>query len=163
MWKDRWNFEKMFEEFDKEFEEVEKEMKRMLEAFRDMQASGTAVAGPFYYGYSVTVGPDGKPKVQEFGNVRTEMQLAGQTGRREATVDTALNEKEGLFIITAEMPGVEKEDIKVQVLEGRVEIRAARGERSYETTVPVKAKLDKDSVQQSYANGILELKIKLAG
>ncbi len=163
MWKDRWNLDKMFEEFDKEFAEAEKEMKHMFEAFRDMQASGTAVAGPFYYGYSVTVGPDGKPKVQEFGNVRPSRQLEDQTALREAVVDSALNKKEGLFIITAEMPGVEKEDIKVDVLEGKVRISAARGERKYETTVPAKVKLDRDSVQQSYANGILELKIKVAG
>lgn len=163
MRKDRWNFEKMFEEFDEEFKEVEKEMKRMFEAFRDIRASGIAVAGPFYYGYSVTVGPDGKPQVQEFGNVRPARQLEDQTAPREAIVDSALNEKEGVFIITAEMPGVEKEDIKAEVLEGKVEIRAAHGERKYETTVPVKAKLDKDSVQQSYANGILELKIRVAG
>lgn len=163
MRKERWSFEKMFEEFDKEFEEAEREMKRMFEAFRDMQASGTAVAGPFYYGYSMTVGPDGKPKVQEFGNIKPARRLADQIEPREAIVDSALNEKEGVFIITAEMPGVEKEDIKVQVLDGRVRISAARGGRRYETTVPVQSKLDKDSIQQSYTNGILELKIKLAG
>ena len=27
-------------------------------------------SGPFVYGYSMTVGPDGRPKVREFGNVR---------------------------------------------------------------------------------------------
>src|SRR5208337_3332453 len=26
--------------------------------------------GPFVYGYSMTMGPDGKPVVQEFGNVK---------------------------------------------------------------------------------------------
>jgi HSP20 family protein len=27
--------------------------------------------GPFIYRYSMTVGPDGKPKVKEFGNVKS--------------------------------------------------------------------------------------------
>lgn len=27
--------------------------------------------GPFVYGYSMTIGPDGKPKVREFGNIRS--------------------------------------------------------------------------------------------
>ena len=27
--------------------------------------------GPLLYGYSMTVGPNGKPKVMEFGNVRS--------------------------------------------------------------------------------------------
>ena len=26
--------------------------------------------GPIFYGFSVSVGPNGKPKIQEFGNVK---------------------------------------------------------------------------------------------
>ena len=33
--------------------------------------------GPFVYGYSMTIGPDGKPRVKEFGNVKSP-----QTGGR---------------------------------------------------------------------------------
>ncbi len=29
--------------------------------------------GPFDYGYSMTVDPDGKPKVREFGNVKSPL------------------------------------------------------------------------------------------
>jgi hypothetical protein len=28
--------------------------------------------GPFVYGYSMTVGPDGRPRIREFGNIKPE-------------------------------------------------------------------------------------------
>ena len=29
-----------------------------------------SVSGPYFYGYTMTVGPDGKPVVKEYGNVK---------------------------------------------------------------------------------------------
>jgi HSP20 family protein len=33
--------------------------------------------GPFVYGYSMTIGPDGKPKVRQFGNVKSPFSTRG--------------------------------------------------------------------------------------
>ena len=66
MWKEPWGFSsRIFEEMDKEFAELSK-------LFSGIQESGSSASGrlPYYYGYQVTVGPDGKPHVREFGNVR---------------------------------------------------------------------------------------------
>ena len=67
-----------------QFDEMRGEMERMFEAqFKDIQTrapkelireyetpEGGKVKemGPFVYGYTMTVGPDGKPRVREFGN-----------------------------------------------------------------------------------------------
>ena len=129
----------------------------------DQLLAETAVANfPYYYGYQITVGPDGKPKVREFGNVRPAARgLVEQSGIREPMVDTAINEKENSLIITAEMPGVSKQDIKVNVADGFVSIHAEQGEKKYHTDIPVKVQLDDSSAKATYSNGILELKIKL--
>jgi len=37
---------------------------------RCRQAFQTREVGPIVYGYSMTIGPDGKPQVREFGNVK---------------------------------------------------------------------------------------------
>src|SRR5918999_2539396 len=63
--------------------------------------------------------------------------------------------------ITAEMPGVTKQDIKVNVGEEYVSIHAEKGEKKYHTDIPVNVGLDDTSAKATYANGILELKIKL--
>ena len=75
MWKEPWGFStRIFEEMDKEFAELSR-------LFSGIQESGSSVGGklPYYYGYQVTVGPDGKPHVREFGNVRPSSRgLVGQ-------------------------------------------------------------------------------------
>src|SRR5215210_4598921 len=68
------------------FEEMEEEMGWMFGQFQDIQTNapkelvreyqtpdGAKVreVGPIVYGYSMTIGPDGKPKVREFGNVKS--------------------------------------------------------------------------------------------
>ncbi len=70
----------------REFEDMQEEMSRMFNAFNDISSNapkemvreyqtskGDKVreVGPIVYGYSMTVGPDGKPHVREFGNVKS--------------------------------------------------------------------------------------------
>ena len=162
MWSDPWKFSRGFlEDIDKEFAEAENMLNRMFRTVREMEPSAVANF-PYYYGYQITVGPDGKPKVREFGNVRPAARgLVEQSGIREPMVDTAINEKENALIITAEMPGVTKQDIKVNVADGFVSIHAEQGEKKYHTDIPVKVQLDDSSAKATYSNGILELKIKL--
>jgi HSP20 family protein len=58
--------------------------------------------GPFVYGYSMTVGPDGRPKVREFGNVKSSFR-EGRSGfrtkplissEREPLVNISMTDKE---------------------------------------------------------------------
>jgi HSP20 family protein len=108
------------------------------------------------------VGPDGKPHLREFGNVRPSARgLVEQSGVREPLVDTKIDEKDNTLTITAEMPGVSKQDIKVKVSQDYVSIHAEKGDKKYHTDIPVDVELDDKSAKATYSNGILELKIKL--
>ncbi len=164
----------------KEFDEMKREIGRVFEEqFGDIESkapselvreyespTGAKVReiGPLVYGYSVTIGPDGKPKIKEFGNIKpSPRSLMEQSGTREPLVDYVYNEKEGTVTVTAEMPGVSKEDIKVNVSEDNVTIHAENGPKKYHADVPVEQKLDEKSTKATYANGILELRIKTKG
>lgn len=115
-------------------------------------------SGPLYYGYTMTVGPDGKPVVREYGNARMGS-LSAPDGR-EPLVDTIVDEKDNVVKLVAEMPGVEKGDIKV-VVEGKsVDISAEHGEKKYHVKVPVNDNIDKDSGRATYKNGVLEVSFK---
>jgi HSP20 family protein len=83
-----------------------------------------------------------------------------QSSVREPLVDTSFNEKENLVTITAEMPGITKEDVKVELSEGLVTIHAEKGDKKYHSEVPIHEELDADTAKATYTNGILELKIK---
>ena len=152
----------LFEDMDSEFAEADEMLNRLFRTVRELNPSEIAESFPYYYGYQLTVGPDGKPHVREFGNVRPSAKgLVEQSGVRAPLVDTKVEEKENALTITAEMPGVTKQDIKVKISEGYVSLHAEKGEKKYHADIPVESALEEKSAKATYSNGILELKIKL--
>lgn len=146
------------DEFDKLFNRMSRSFLNLEDVFEEAKSTGT-VSGPFYYGYTMTVGPDGKPVVKEYGNIKPGLLPTSDT--REPLVDTIVDEKEKLVKLVAEMPGVEKKDVKI-VVDGKiVNIDAELGEKKYHAKVPIKHKVDENSVKASYKNGVLEIIFKL--
>lgn len=133
----------------------------MFRTVRGARPEELAGNSPYYYGYQMTVGPDGKPHIREFGNVKPTMKgLVAPSDTREPLVDIAVDEKESSVTIIAEMPGVTRQDIKVSVTEDQVSIHAEKGDKKYHADIPVSIALDDKSSRATYANGILELRIK---
>ncbi|HXV88036.1 MAG TPA: archaeal heat shock protein Hsp20 [Nitrososphaeraceae archaeon] len=161
MWKDPWGFrDRFFEQIDKEFSDAEDMLNRMFKTVTETGIAGSQTQ-PYFYGYQITVGPEGKPHIREFGNVMPSQKgLIEQSAIRQPLVDTSINEKENILVITAEMPGITKEDVKVTMEEGLVTIHAEKGNKKYHTELPVDNELDADSTKASYINGVLELKIQ---
>ena len=112
------------------------------------------------YGYAVTVGPDGKPAVREFGDARPG--IASPSGVREPPVETIVDAKERVVKLIAEMPGVEKSDVKIVTDSKTVSISAERDGKRYHADVPIRHKVDEDSAKASYRNGVLQVTFGLA-
>jgi HSP20 family protein len=148
-----------FDEFDRIFKRMSRSFMDFDDIFEEVEKSGGKTFGPYYYGYSMTIGPDGKPQIQEYGNVRPGLLPTADT--REAVTDAIVDEKEGVLRLVAEMPGVEKKDIKVVVEGNTVNIDAEHGNKKYHSKVPIRHKVDADSVKASYTNGILEVQFNL--
>ncbi|PKL52862.1 MAG: hypothetical protein CVV36_10185 [Candidatus Methanoperedenaceae archaeon HGW-Methanoperedenaceae-1] len=72
-----------------------------------------------------------------------------------------VDEKKNELYITAEMPGVEKEDIEVSATENEVLIKAGHGERKYNKTVKTPGEVEPDSATAKYNNGVLEVTLRL--
>ena len=148
--------------FDDEFDSLFKRLSRSFVNLDDLveqaKSAGTG-SGPFCYGYTMTVGPDGKPVVREYGNVKPGLLPSADT--REPLVDTIVDEKEKIVKLVAEMPGVEKKDVKIVVDGKLVNIDVETGEKKFHAKVPIKHKVDENSVKASYKNGILEIVFKL--
>ncbi len=162
-----------FDEFDKLFRGMHGSfvnLDDLLDAARHAGAGGSGRIGPYYYGYTMTVGPDGRPVVREYGNVRPGLAGDGSGGgdccapavRDGLQAETILDDKERVLKLVAEMPGVEKEDVKIVVDGDAVSIDADRGKKSYHARVPLDQKVDKDTAKATYRNGILELAFRLA-
>jgi len=168
----------------KEFDDMDRELDSMFGRLRDIQTNapkelvreyqtsdGSMVreVGPLVYGYSMTIGPDGKPKVREFGNVKSPNQL-GVTGtirnaansssqqisaEREPLVDVNTTDKEVKVVL--EIPGVKKEDIKINAFDEAVEVIANNPQRKYHKTIDLPKEANPEAAKSTYQNGILEI------
>jgi HSP20 family protein len=116
----------------------------------------------------------GRFMMRPFSQLREEMQA-------EPQIKMDVKEADGKYVIHAEIPGVNKDDIHVTIDGNRVSIsaevrqeqetkegeRVVRSERSYgmaSRSFTLADEVDQEQVQAKYTNGILELKLpKLPG
>ncbi len=148
--------------FSEQFKELEKELpKGLIRESRSADGSMKKEIGPIVYGYSVTIGPDGKPVVREFGNVRKGEGTPWKEiqDKREPLVDIVSSDKEVRVI--AEMPGVSKEDIEVTINEKSMVISVDREDRKYYKELELPGIVDPKMAKSNYNNGVLEVTIPL--
>jgi len=117
--------------------------------------------GPFVYGYSVTVGPDGKPKVREFGNFKAKTRMGKPymdvKEKREPLADVINTDGEVRVIV--ELPGVEKKDIKLFGTEDKLTIFVKTPEHKYFKQLELPAKVDSKKATLKYKNGVLDITV----
>ena len=112
--------------------------------------------GPFVYGYSMKIGPDGKPEIQEFGNIKKSLKGLPQVKEeRQPLVDVV--ETNGEIRVVAELPGVEKTDIKLHGTEDSLEINVDTPHYKYGKEIELPAKVKVKEAKSTYKNGVLEV------
>ena len=156
-----------FEDVDRMFREMEKMMEQEFKMFTSRvpkdyvrerkRPDGTTVRewGPFVYGYSVKIGPDGKPEIREFGNVKPSRSGPRVREEREPLVD--IIETDGEVHIVAELPGVEKNDVKLRGTENTLTISVDTPQRKYYKEVRLAVKVSVKDAKTHYKNGVLEV------
>lgn len=156
-----------FEDIDKMFREMEKMMAEEFKTFTSRVPKdyvkerklpdGTTVRewGPFVYGYSMKIGPDGKPEIREFGNVKPSRLGPRVKEEREPLVD--IIETDGEVHVVAELPGVEKNDIKLHGTEDILTISVDNPQHKYYKEVTLPAKVSIKEAKTQYKNGVLEV------
>ena len=103
---------------------------------------------------------DGKPEIQEFGNIKKSLKGPQVKEEREPLVDVVETTSE--VRVVAELPGVEKTDIKLHGTEDSLTISVDTPQNKYykEVTLPVKVKFR--DAKSTYKNGVLEVVIPKA-
>lgn len=149
----------IFDEFDEQFRKMERWMNYVFRDAMKGNLPSPEEGGPYVYGWSLRVGPDGKPHFEEFGNVPGSYGAPRPVaGVREPLVDVVEGDK--TVSVTAEVPGVSKEDIDLEITENTVTISVDREDRRYYKEVELPCEVDTDSAKASYRNGILDIELK---
>ena len=163
----RREMERMFEEQFKGFESAVP--KDLVREYETPEGGKVREVGPIVYGYSMTIGPDGKPRVREFGNVRSPSSLSGGGVGGSFTRPLIPSEREPLADVTTsstevkvvlEMPGVSKDKIKISAYDNSVEIKSDDPQRKYHEVIDLPPEADIETAKSNYRNGILEITFK---
>lgn len=162
-----------FEDIDTMMKELERAVDDMLKEFGQRMPEGLirerklpdgrviSEGGPFIYGYSITIGPDKKPVIREFGNLRPtrptrpwepSLELREE---REPLVDVFEEEKE--VKVVAELPGIDRNDIELHATENSLTISVDTEERRYFKELELPVEVEPSSAKSSYRNGVLEV------
>lgn len=154
----------MQREMDKELEDMKKNLpKDLVREYKTLEGGKVQEVGPLVYGYSMTIGPDGKPKVREFGNVKRPAGFGfgfGSSkpkivGEIEPLIDVATTDKE--VKVTVEIPGVAKDKIKIDVYDSTVEVKSEDPQRKYHKIIDLPLDANIETAKSKYINGILEI------
>jgi HSP20 family protein len=160
----------MRREMERGFEDAFKNMqvKAPKDLVKEYQTPGGGKVreyGPFIYGYSMTVGLDGKPKVREFGNVKSPFSSGKQgsfftrpliSSEREPLADVTATDKD--VKVAVEMPGVSKENIVINLYDNSLELTTTgTEERKYHEVIEIPPEADIETATSTYKNGILEI------
>lgn len=142
-----WDFDDMDEMMER-FRMIDRFMNEALEQMGERE-------GPIFYGFSISVGTDGKPIVNEFGNVKPGLKGPELTEEIEPLVDV-IDGKDSVTVY-AELPGVEKGEIGLSATESGLTISVPNDKRRYYKEVDLPSKINPDTAKATYKNGVLEV------
>jgi HSP20 family protein len=149
--KDDWD--DVFESFDADMAEMRERMDELLE--RMISGKVSEARDPLIFGISMRVRPDGESLVQEFSN-------AGQTELSDAELPvreplTDIREDASKVTVIMELPGVNKEDIKVTAEDRYLDLEVDSPVKRYTKHLELPCNVIPDSAKANYKNGVLEV------
>ena len=115
--------------------------------------------GPFIYGFSYTQEPGKEPEIKEFGNIKPSYRKLEPFpgGEREPLTDV-IDQKDA-YEVVAELPGVEKKDLRLHATDDSLEIKTENGIKFFKMVqfdMPVKP----ETAKATYKNGVLSVWLK---
>ena len=135
------------------------DVKRMTEEMMKM-FSNAQPGKPVVHGYSIKIGPDGKPEIEDFGNKPIKTSDGEPTISEEREPLTDIIEGDNDVAVTVEMPGINKKDIDLKVRKEYLEIKVDNPERKYHKRLDLPCGVVPKTTKATYKNGVLDIVIK---
>ena len=115
-------------------------------------------AEPMVYGFNLSIGSNGRPILETFGNIdpkRKVQQQSSASTSHERLVDV-IDGGDKVTII-AELPGILKEDLVIKASRSELIIESNVQGRKYRKTVLMPKVVDPDTANAQLNNGVLEV------
>jgi len=144
----------IFEAMEKMIEELQNDVEQ---SFKELGDFGDFKSRPLIYGFTMSIGPDGEPVVKTFGDKEIN------TGCREPVYEQFVKADTDELLVTVEMPGINRDDIELNVSDSKLIITTPNAERRYKVDIDLKVPVDPQSAKASYRNGILSVTLRVKG
>ncbi len=135
------------------------DIRRMTEEMMRM-FSQAQPGKPFVHGFKIHYGPDGKPRIEDFGNKPVITPKGEKIISEEREPLTDIIEGDNDVAVTVEMPGVEKEDIDLNITKDGIEINVDTPNRKYHKHLELPCNVKPNTTKATYKNGVLDIVIK---
>ncbi|UCH72411.1 MAG: Hsp20/alpha crystallin family protein [Thermoplasmatales archaeon] len=136
------------------------DIKRMTEEMMKMFSNAQPGGKPFVHGFKIQMSPDGKPRIEDFGNRSIKTPEGEPTISEEREPLTDIIEGDTDVAVTVEIPGVEKEDVDVNVTSDALEINVNNSKRKYHKRLNLPCDVLPKTTKATYKNGVLDVVIK---
>lgn len=133
-------------------DDIKKMAEEMMKMFSNAQPGK-----PVVHGYKIIFGPDGKPRLEDFGNRNIKSAAGEPSISEEIEPLTDIIEGKNDVAITVEIPGVEKDDIDLVANADILEIKVDSPKRKYHKVINLPCNVKSKSTKATYKNGILDI------
>ena len=127
----------------------------------ELKDSSGGIRGVYGINIKTGLGDQGQTelKVEPFGNVRRDPADRPE-GKdiREPLVD--IHEEDDCVLVLVELPGVAKENVKLDVADSRLSLHAERGKTTYRKEVELPQGCSAESMSWECSNGILQARFE---
>ncbi|MDY6775776.1 MAG: Hsp20/alpha crystallin family protein [Halobacteria archaeon] len=126
--------------FDEIFEEINRMMRQLADENSEMRA------------YSFGLTPD---DLRERATTDVSREEPSGTDTETSPRVEVFDDDDSVRVV-ADLPGVRKDDISLSGTDESLRIRASTDDRNYDTTVQLPERVDPDTAEATYRNGVLE-------
>ena len=147
-------FNDIYEELEKLGDLIDETIQKSF----DPSSEKTPVRRNRIQGFSIKIGPDGKPRIYEFNSRQPPQNEPEIDDDPEPLVDV-IEDGETLVILAA-LPGVTKDAIDLRVTENCLTVSVDAADFEWYEEFKLPTRVDPKSARASYKNGVLEVKVK---
>ena len=150
LWKKR-----KFEDYSIDFETLEEIIEELI--FESFNAEELDFTKPLHIGFTLSVDDNGKPRINEFGILKQELQSEVKKTEEEPLFEIIESGEE--FLVAIEVNDHVKNDLTIKVLDTSIVVSSNKS-KDFLKKITFPKKISRKSLRTSYNNGIIELRVR---
>ncbi len=145
---------------DKEFKRMIQDLEKMMrEQLKDISRNKMEPGSSYTHGFNINIDNKGNAKVREFGNYPKRKSIRKRIQeKKEPEPDIIEDDRE--ISVTIQLPGLEKEDIDLKIVDKNLDINVDIPKKRYRKKIHLPSEVKPDTTKATYKNGILDVTIE---